>query len=96
MFATLVFINFLYAPFIAAFKDLRNSYESEVLSFELTIECFWGAQIIVSLVQGSVDKKIFTFTESAKRYMRGFAIVDIPAFTANVVFIVRPDLAELA
>ena len=69
IFAMLVLVNFIYAPFITAMTHLRVDNASTVNSFETTIEVFWLASIIINFVTASQERKIFRFKESARRYL---------------------------
>ena len=96
VFAMLVLTNFIYAPFVAAFRHIKINYQDAVLSFEFLIECLWGTSILINFVQGSTENKIFTVADSAKRYMKGFGLYDIIAFSVNVYFIINPEAAITA
>ena len=82
----LVFINFIYAPFITAFSDLRVTYRSTVRSFELIIETFWILSIFINFVTASTEKKIFTYKASAKKYMWSYGFFDIFTVMGNIYF----------
>lgn len=86
IFAVLVLINYLYAPFITAFSGLRTNprYDTTINNFEFFIEFFWIQSIIVNFVTASTEKKIFTFKESSRRYLRQFAIPDMFAVFGNI------------
>ena len=84
IFSLLVYINFLYAPFITAFSALRVSYRSTVQSFEFFIEYFWILAIIINFLTASTERKIFTFNASARRYMQSYGIFDICAVLGNL------------
>ena len=84
LFALLVVINYIYAPFITAFSTLRKQYTETVNFFEITIEGFWALSIFINFVTASSERKIFNFKDSAKRYLRTYGIFDICALIGNL------------
>ena len=88
IFSFLVLFNFIYAPFITAFQFLRVTYAGTVFTFEASIECLWGLSIIVNFLTASHERKIFTFKESSKRYLKSHAIPDTIAIGFNIYFII--------
>ena len=61
IFSLLVFINFIYAPFITAMSHIRRAQAETVYTFETSIELFWGLSIFINLFMASQERKIFTF-----------------------------------
>ena len=92
-FALTVFFNFLYAPFVTGFPAFRETYISSLKVVEYSIEFFWACSIFVNFMLASTEMKIFTFKESAKRYLATYGIPDILASIGSI-YIILSDSKE--